>query len=204
MAFNNVPVNGWPQIKQLEELDAIAKKIDDMPTFSSTDRDWLDEWESKLPELPADPETDGVKVLTATTESGATVKSWEEPASGGMDYSTTEQNTGIKWIDDKDIYRKVVDLGALPNATTKNVAHGITGISEWVKIEGVANNTTDGSAYSLPIVYDPDNATNNTRMSVTSENVVLVTKTDRSAFDACYAILYYTKTATQQTRKRGK
>lgn len=79
MAFNNVPVNGFPQIKELEKLDALAKQIEDMPTFSSSDRAWLDEWEEKLPELPADPETDGVKVLTATTESGETVKSWKKP-----------------------------------------------------------------------------------------------------------------------------
>lgn len=120
MAFNNVPANGWPQIKQLEELDAIAKKIDDLPTFTSTDRDWLDEWESRLPELPADPETDGVKVLTATTESGETTKSWEDPESGVVDYSTIEVNTGRKWIDGKDIYSVVIDFESnitLPNNT---------------------------------------------------------------------------------------
>lgn len=110
MAFNNVPVNGWPQIKDLEKLDALAKQIEDMPTFSSSDRAWLDEWEDKLPELPEDPETDGVKVLTATTEDGETVKSWEDPASGGFNYSTTEQNTGRKWVDNKDIYVKVYNL----------------------------------------------------------------------------------------------
>ena len=32
-------------------------------------------------QLPEDPETDGVKVLTATTTSGETVKSWEDPES---------------------------------------------------------------------------------------------------------------------------
>ena len=110
MRFSNVPVNGWPQIKDLEKLDALAKQIEDMPTFSSSDRAWLDEWEDKLPELPEDPETDGVKVLTATTESGETVKSWEDPAASGITYSTTEQKTGDKWIDNKDIYCKVVNL----------------------------------------------------------------------------------------------
>lgn len=137
MPFNNVPANGWPQIKDLEKLDALAKQIEDMPTFTSDDREWLNEWEAKLPELPADPEadgvkilkatttsgettkswgdpelpadpeTDGVKVLTATTTSGETVKSWEDPESGNINYSTTEQNTGIKWIDGKDIFQRV-------------------------------------------------------------------------------------------------
>lgn len=196
MAFNNVPANGWPQIKQLEELDAIARKIDNLPTFTSTDRDWLDEWESKLPELPEDPETDGVKVLTATTESGETVKSWEEPAIGCVDYSTTEQNTGQKWIDNNDIYVKVVELGALPNATIKNVPHNISNVGTWTKIVGVANNTSNKTGISIPLVYDGNNASNNTRMAVNDTNVVLETDTDRSSFNVCYAILYYTKETT--------
>lgn len=120
MSFNNVPVNGWPQIKDLEKLDALAKQIEDMPTFSSSDRAWLDEWEDKLPELPEDPVSDGVKVLTATTESGETVKSWEDPATGSVDYSTTAVNTGKKWIDGKDVYERVVEVN--DDVSTSNTA----------------------------------------------------------------------------------
>lgn len=196
MAFNNVPINGWPQIKDLEKLDALAKQIEDMPTFSSSDRAWLDEWEEKLPELPAVPEADGVKVLTATTESGETVKSWEDPAGGSFNYSTTEFDTGQKWFDGKKIYGKVVELGALPNATVKSVPHNITNISRWIIILGVANNTTNGGAIPIPVVYDGNNTTNNTRMAVNATNVVLEAVTDRSAYNECYAILFYTKTTT--------
>lgn len=110
MGFNNVPVNGWPQIKDLERLNELAQKIDGLSTLTSSDRDWLDEWESKLPELPEDPATDGIKVLTATTDDGETVKSWEDPASGVVDYSTTEQATGQKWIDGSDIYQKTIKV----------------------------------------------------------------------------------------------
>lgn len=128
MAFNNVPVNGWPQIKDLEKLDAIAKQIENMPTFTSDDRAFLEDlpaypdtdgtkmltattsegntslsYEDIPEELPADPQSDGTRVLTATTSSGSTVKSWEELQSM-PDYSDTEQKTGQKWIDGKDIY----------------------------------------------------------------------------------------------------
>lgn len=76
MGYNNVPVNGWPQIKKLEELDALAKKIDNMPTFTSTDRAWLDEWESALPGLAqdvSDLETDKAnQVQMATVEESTT------------------------------------------------------------------------------------------------------------------------------------
>ena len=95
MGYNNVPVNGWPQIKDLERLNELAQKIDGLSTLTSSDRDWLDEWESKLPELPEDPATDGVKVLTATTDDGETVKSWEDPASG-MTKTTIYYDAGNK------------------------------------------------------------------------------------------------------------
>lgn len=135
MAYNNVPVNGWPQIKDLEKLDALAKSIDNMPTFTSNDKAFLEElpafpltdgkkaltattsegatslaYEEIPAELPADPQSDGTRVLTATTSSGETVKSWEEIEESGIQYSTTEQKTGQKWIDGKDIYVKVVNL----------------------------------------------------------------------------------------------
>lgn len=128
MAFNNVPANGWPQLKDLEKLDAIASQIENIPTFTSNDRAFLEDlpaypdtdgtkmltattsegntslsYEDIPEELPADPQSDGTRVLTATTSSGSTVKSWEE-MHGMPDYSTTEQKTGQKWIDGKDIY----------------------------------------------------------------------------------------------------
>lgn len=37
------------------------------------------------------------------------------------EYSTDEVNTGKKWINDKPIYRKVIDLGTLENKTSINV-----------------------------------------------------------------------------------
>lgn len=220
MAFNNVPANGWPQIKDLEKLDALTKQIDNLPTFTSNDRAFLEDlpaypvtdgkkvltattdsgdtelsYEEIPSELPADPVSDGVKVLTATTESGETVLSWEDSTSG-LDYSTTEQNTGVKWIDGKDIYRKVIELGALPNNTTKTVAHGITNISRFIRIVGVANSTADTTAIPIPLVYDSNNASNNTSMKVNDTNVLLETRTDRSGFNECYAILFYTKSTT--------
>lgn len=128
MSFNNVPANGWPQIKDLEKLDAIASQIENMPTFTSNDRAFLEDlpaypdtdgtkmltattsegntslsYEDIPEELPADPQSDGTRVLTATTSSGSTVKSWEALLSM-PDYSDTEQKTGQKWIDGKDIY----------------------------------------------------------------------------------------------------
>lgn len=89
-----------------QKLQALADAIDGMPTFTSNDRDFLDDWESILPISDEVPE--GQYVLSATkSELGATY-SWEEPESGIINYSTTEQATGQKWIDGKDIYTKMI------------------------------------------------------------------------------------------------
>lgn len=72
MSFNTYPQNPFPSNSELlQKLDSVAKVIEDMPTFTSNDKAFLNE-------LPAFPSSDGVKVLTATTESGNTSLSYEE------------------------------------------------------------------------------------------------------------------------------
>lgn len=63
-------------------------------------------------QLPANPETDGVKVLTATTAEGSTTLSWEEPESGSenvMDMSGTVTEIGTVKVSGTDytLKRKV-------------------------------------------------------------------------------------------------
>lgn len=213
MAFNNVPVNGWPQIKDLEKLNAIASQIENMPTFTSDDKAFLEDlpaypetdgtkiltattysgdtslsYEDIPEELPADPESDGTRVLTATTSSGATVKSWE--AYQGMpNYSTTEQATGQKWIDGKDIYFRVnnTPISIIANDSWYN--SGFTGID--TVIDYVISMTRDGenigSAFNNGHV---DYVNRNNEVLIKGSNLTL---TDN--YVVVKQILYYTKTA---------
>ena len=102
-----IPPNGFPNVPSFADLDAIAKQIENIPTFTSNDRAFLEELpafptedgtkvlkattssgETTLSygdvenELPENPTEDGTKVLTATTTSGTTVLSWENPSTG--------------------------------------------------------------------------------------------------------------------------
>ena len=219
MAFNNVPVNGWPQIKDLEKLDAIAKQIDNMPTFTSNDKAFLADlpgypdvdgkkvltattesgetglsYEAIPNELPADPVADGVKVLTATTSSGETVLSWEEPSVGGYDYSTTEQKTGQKWIDGKDIYVKSIDIGALPNATSKSVDITALNIDIIIDKKGIAYNTDKTSQFVLPHLSLA--AASSIALDANRSVVAVSTGVDRTSINNCYVTLFYTKATT--------
>ena len=67
-----------------------------------------------------------------------------------LSYSANEVKTGGKWIDGKPIYRKVVNFGALPNATTKKVAHGVNNIGDITHIYGVAHSS---AKMTIPLPY---------------------------------------------------
>ena len=107
-------------------------------------------------------------------------------AAAALNYSTTEQPTGQKWIDGKDIYFKVVSLGNLPAAGEKQVNVNITGATV-IRLEGYYNTGT--------YVSDLFNlvALNNFAYDVTNDAIVVNVSSDLSSVPA-YAIIYYTKT----------
>ena len=105
-------------------------------------------------------------------------------------YSTNETVIG-KWIDGKPLYRKVINFGSLPNNSTKNVAHNITNVNQWVTIKGVTMNK-DKTALPVPATNAADIAYG-INITVTTTEVRIQTGRDRTSFFA-YVILEYTKT----------
>lgn len=111
----------------------------------------------------------------------------------GGDYTTSEVDTGFTWVDGKTIYKKTVSTGALPNATTKNVAHGITGYQNFIDISGWS---TNGTVFT-PLPYAPSGGTVPqvaVLVAINGDNITLETTTNRSAYTVSYVTLYYTKT----------
>ena len=112
--------------------------------------------------------------------------------SGGgsmIDYSTSEQDTGIKWIDGSTIYQKTIDFGALPNNTTKTMAHNISNIDKIIDIESVAGYTGIVYGGMMPIVYSDKTF----RVGVRYDNVEVVSNDNWSDYYA-YITIRYTKT----------
>jgi hypothetical protein len=106
-------------------------------------------------------------------------------------FSTGEVDTGARWIDGKTIYRKVIDIGTLPNATTADTAHGITTIDTLISLIGTADNGTT----QIPIPTPSTTAAN----SLTAEIVNAPTPAVRVGSGANYSsytgyvVLEYTK-----------
>jgi hypothetical protein len=93
----------------------------------------------------------------------------------------------------RQVYRKVIDFGALPNAAAKTVAHGLTITTGYTftRIYGTASNPA-GSLY-IPIPYASPVLLNNIELSVSNVNVTITTGIDRTAFTTCYVVLEYLK-----------
>lgn len=94
-----------------------------------------------------------------------------------------------KWIDGKTIYRLVVNIGALPNTTSKTVAHGISNIDRVIRCYGFAGTGT--IEISLP--YAAPTASNAVELYRNGANIALAAGTNRSTYSG-YAILEYTTT----------
>lgn len=110
-----------------------------------------------------------------------------------LDYSTSEQSSPRSWhLANSQVYQKTISFGALPNATTKNVAHNITNIDRVVRHEFWAKRASDGTQVPLPHV-------NNTaigsalQLLVNNTNVQVRTSANYSAYDG-EVTLYYTRT----------
>ena len=106
-------------------------------------------------------------------------------------YSTDEVETGMYWIDGKPIYRKVVDCGALPNATSKSIPHYIDNIDFIVSISGISEDPSIGNFLHLPYPYS---GTNSVYLYATKARVSLTTEANFTNYSQTFVILDYTKT----------
>lgn len=108
-------------------------------------------------------------------------------------YSTNEVNTGKVWINGKPIYRKVFNIGTLPNATEKIYTTDLDWTTHTViKIDGCA---ISSSGVMLPINFsNPLSAAQMIGCRTTGTNTITVyAGIDRTNLTG-YVILEYTKT----------
>ena len=109
-------------------------------------------------------------------------------------YSTEEQVIGT-WIDGSTLYRKVIDFGVLPNATSKNVAHGISNLGRVCKCDCTAIDTSAGIGFTPPMPISLNNTTSNLIVTFDATNIKFNTGANLSNYNDCKVILEYTKTS---------
>lgn len=101
----------------------------------------------------------------------------------------------------RNVYRKSVNFGALPNSTTKSVPHGIVGIQassglstfSFTRIYATSSNQINGSELFIPIPWASASGTDNIEITVDNTNVNITTTTNKSKFTVTYVVLEYMK-----------
>lgn len=108
-------------------------------------------------------------------------------------YSTSETDTGQRWIDGKTIYRKVINFGALGDTTTKSVNHGISSISQVTRLYAISYNTVANPKNWGMIPNANPTAQYSMALWIDSSKVSIKTGDDRTYQTPTYVIVEYTK-----------
>ncbi len=108
---------------------------------------------------------------------------------------STDNNSSLNY---RNVFRKVIDFGALPDNTTKTVAHGITTTEDFsiVKIYGTATDpgaTTLNLAIPLPFVSNvPPN--DNVQLGMDDTDIIVITNSNTYiAFIRTFVVVEYIK-----------
>lgn len=118
--------------------------------------------------VPAPSAGDEAKFLTGAGTFSAIPK---------VSMSETEYDTGKLWIDDRPIFGIVVDFGALPDTEEKRVASGVPVGATVLTLQYNIKDAFDAEVYH-------DDAT---------QEVVVTTTVDRTAYTETYIVLEYVK-----------
>lgn len=99
-------------------------------------------------------------------------------------YSISEINTGKKWIDNKAIYRKVIDCGNMPNTNQfKEINTGIINLDRIINIQlSLATNSFTFEEKRFGLLFTK------------STGIFKITSTYNATDYYGYAIIEYTKT----------
>lgn len=117
-----------------------------------------------------------------------------ESGTGVIDYSTTEQITGKKWIDGKDIYQKTIDCGVISGTSDIQIDHNITGIENVISLGGILKELS-GSFIPLPYA-SPAGIDVMFRVSINATKIILTKGSTIPDGGSAYITAQYTKVTT--------
>lgn len=164
---------------KLDKIETIETKIEDI-------EEELTEIYTKddINSLLQDTNVEGLSTLSSPKLNTEVLTEFRHPVSG------------------KPIYTKTIDFGALPNNTTKNVAHGVVNTEE-VWIDESRTYVRDSAGTTFPISFPhPTNIAWVWYSRADKTNVTIVNGADRTTYTAIVTILYTKTTDTSESPVR--
>lgn len=132
------------------------------------------------------PATDTLYIITDVDEYEERFVTIENDLAALENYSTEETVVGT-WIDGKTLYRKTINIGALPNAAESDIDHNIENIYQIVKIGGFAKS---GNTY-IPLPFAPvTNLNTSIALMATTTQIKVITEMNRSNFTGVVTLEY--------------
>lgn len=107
------------------------------------------------------------------------------------DRSTSEVDTGMRWIDGRTIYQKTFATGGLKNAGKTVVPHGIDNLDMVVNIRGIAKEDSVGATINLPHAADQQAYT--VTVYTDNSNVNIQTYANQSGYRTSFVTIQYVK-----------
>lgn len=98
----------------------------------------------------------------------------------------------------RQVFRTVINFGALPNAGAKSVAHNIAIVPatpttySFTRIYGAASNGATQTSF-IPLPFSSPILNQNIKLEVTNTNVVVTTAIDYSSYTVAYIVVEYIK-----------
>lgn len=107
------------------------------------------------------------------------------------EYSLSEVNTGIQWVDGKDIYKKTLKYNSTAVSNNTSISHNIAGIDRVVKIEA----HIDDNGYHIAIPSTANGSGNDLGIRANSTVIQFVGNDSWGGAPTryIYVTLYYTK-----------
>lgn len=112
------------------------------------------------------------------------------PAARG-DRSTSEVDTGMKWIDGRTIYQKTFSMGGLKVAGKTVVPHGINNLDLVINIRGIAKEYSIGATINLP--HAADQQAYMVTVYADNSNINIQTYADQSGYKTSFVTIQYVK-----------
>lgn len=108
---------------------------------------------------------------------------------GVVDYSSAEQNTGVKWINNNDIYRKVV-TGTMPSSINTEKTISISGIdiSKIIRMDGFMGNSSFG--LNLPFVDSSGGTVISSAIAYLTPNTIHLKTMDSDIVNMPFVVIF--------------
>lgn len=115
----------------------------------------------------------------------------------GQQFLPTFSNTTATNATYRQVFRQVFDTGALPNATTKTIAHGVSSQATYslVRMYGAATEPGGSSWTSvIPLPFASPTLNKNISLEADATNIIITTAIDYSAWTRSFVIMEWITT----------